>query len=74
MLSIATWCLACVQALHGQAPHIDSIDPAQGPIAGGTAVTINGTHFQGATLNVDKATIAPKALSDTEIRFTSPQH
>jgi len=60
--------------LLGQAPRIDSIDPAQGPIAGGTVVTITGANFQGATLSVDKAAVTPQSISATTIEFTSATH
>jgi sugar lactone lactonase YvrE len=60
--------------LLGQAPRIDSIDPAQGPIAGGTVVTITGANFQSATLSVDKVAVTPQAISATTIKFTSATH
>src|ERR1035437_8983883 len=68
------FCLAFSQVLQGQAPRIDSIDPSQGPIAGGTAVTIRGANLQGSSLSVDKAVIVPASITASEVRFTSPPH
>jgi sugar lactone lactonase YvrE len=62
------------QMLFGQAPRIDSVTPSQGPIAGGTMVTIRGANFEDATLFMDRATITPQAHSATEICFTTPSH
>jgi sugar lactone lactonase YvrE len=58
----------------GQAPTISSIAPSQGPIAGGTIVTVTGANFQGATLSIAGAAISPSALSATEATFTTPAH
>lgn len=66
--------LACGQELHGQAPRIDSIDPSQGPIAGGTEVTISGANLQDATVSVDKVAAGPQAISATTIHFTTAPH
>ena len=71
LLSCSIFCLTLGQTLFGQSPRIDSIDPAQGPIAGGTVVTITGANFQGATLTVDKVATTAQVLSATAIRFTS---
>ncbi len=57
-----------------QAPHIDSLDPAQGPIAGGTAVTVSGSGFAGASVTLDGKSIAPLSISDTRIRIPMPPH
>lgn len=65
--------LVCAAAL-AQQPRIDSVTPSQGPIAGGTAVTIKGANFTGATLSLDRNSIAPASQSDTEIRLTMPAH
>jgi sugar lactone lactonase YvrE len=74
LLVLLPFFLACSQTLLGQAPRIDSIDPAQGPIAGGTVVTITGANFQSATLSVDKVAVTPQAISATTIKFTSATH
>jgi hypothetical protein len=54
----------------------DAIDPASGPEAGGTVVTITGSGFLGATaVEFDGAPgTAFDVVSDTEITVTTPQH
>ncbi|MFF7145272.1 MULTISPECIES: IPT/TIG domain-containing protein [Streptomyces] len=55
------------------APIINSISPNQGPAAGGTAVTLTGSGFTGAssvTFGTNPAQFA--ALSDTKISCTAP--
>jgi hypothetical protein len=56
------------------APTVTSVAPGQGVAAGGTAVTITGAHFNGATV-VDFGTVAAAHLffdSATQITATSP--
>lgn len=55
-------------------PNIQSINPSQGPIAGGTAVTLAGSGFIGATLMLDGTAITPSSVSDTQIVFQTPAH
>jgi hypothetical protein len=58
------------------APTVTGISPANGPIAGGTAVTIAGTNFTGAT-SITIGGIAPTAVtvvSATSITATTPAH
>jgi len=74
LLAFPVFFLACCPALLGQSPRIDLIDPLQGPIAGGTVVTIKGANLEGTTLTVDKIAIVPQAVSATQIRFTTPGH
>ena len=55
-------------------PAITSINPGAGPTAGGTKVTITGTHFTGAT-EVDFAGVAATnviVVNDTTITVISP--
>jgi hypothetical protein len=55
------------------APVITSISPAQGPTAGGTAVTIIGTGFTGATGVVfGSVSAAFTVVSSTQITATAP--
>jgi len=61
-------------AAFAQQPRIDSISPSQGPIAGGTIVTIAGAGFTGAAVKLDRGAIAPLSQSDSEIRLQMPQH
>jgi len=56
------------------APQIDTISPASGPTAGGTAVTLTGTNLTNATLTVDGAPITPTDNAATAITFTTPAH
>ncbi|MFF2389696.1 IPT/TIG domain-containing protein [Agromyces sp. NPDC058104] len=57
------------------APALTSLDPDEGPAAGGTPVTITGTELAGATaVSVDGASVPFTQVSDTEIEFTTPPH
>jgi sugar lactone lactonase YvrE len=50
------------------------VSPSQGPIAGGTTITINGANLAGAAIRLDHTAIVPLSQSDTEVRFTAPAH
>ena len=65
--------LICAAAL-AQQPRIDSFSPPQGPIAGGTIVTITGANFTGGAVMLDRTTITPLSLSDSELRLQMPAH
>ncbi len=55
------------------APTVTGISPASGPDTGGTAVTISGTGFTGATsVSFGGASAKYAIVSDTEIMATSP--
>jgi hypothetical protein len=58
----------------GQGPIVSSISPTSGPAAGGTPVTITGTHFTGATsVSFGKADAASFTVDkDDQITATSP--
>ncbi|MFF2493331.1 IPT/TIG domain-containing protein [Agromyces sp. NPDC058064] len=57
------------------APALTSLDPDEGPAAGGTPVTITGTELAGATtVSVDGVSVPFTQVSDTEIEFTTPPH
>ena len=56
------------------AASIQSITPAQGPITGGTAVTLAGSGFTGTTLTLDGTAVAPSSASGTQIVFQTPVH
>jgi hypothetical protein len=58
----------------GAALNITAINPNQGPVAGGTQVTINGSGFTGFTGVGFGGTNAPTAnlVSDSQITATSP--
>ena len=61
---------------YGAGPNITLLSPSQGPTGGGTAVTITGTGFTGAT-SVTFDGIAATSLvvvSDTSITVVSPAH
>lgn len=57
-------------------PAVTSISPSSGPLAGGTAVTITGTDFTGATRvsfgSVDVPATSFTSISDTQIVVPSP--
>jgi sugar lactone lactonase YvrE len=55
-------------------PHIQTVSPSQGPIAGGFEVRIVGSGFSAATVRLDDAPIAPLSQSDGEIRLRMPEH
>jgi len=57
-----------------QQPRIDSISPSQGPVAGGTIVTVAGANFAGASVALDRAAVAPLSQSDSEIRLQMAAH
>ncbi|HEX9670821.1 MAG TPA: IPT/TIG domain-containing protein [Thermoanaerobaculia bacterium] len=59
-------------AAGAQAPRIDTLTPAQGPIAGATVVTVSGAGFVGATVELDGLPVVPSAQSATQIQFTTP--
>lgn len=65
--------MSCAAAF-AQQPRIDSISPTEGPIAGGTTVTIRGVGLSGAGVTLDRAAITPLAQSDTEVRLVMPKH
>ncbi|TFD46207.1 choice-of-anchor G family protein [Cryobacterium frigoriphilum] len=56
-------------------PALTSLVPDNGPETGGTAVTITGTGFTGATsVTIDAVGVPFVVVSDTEITFTTPAH
>lgn len=57
----------------GPAPTISSIVPANGPLAGGTNVTINGSNFAaGATVRFDGVLATGVTVNSTSITCTIP--
>lgn len=71
---LALTVLLIVQTFADAQPLIQSINPSQGPIAGGTQVTLTGTGFTGTTLTIDGTAITPSSASDTQIVFQTPVH
>ena len=57
-------------------PTITAINPAIGPITGGTSVTLTGTDFEpGSTVSVDGTPVVGAVVnSATSITFTTPAH
>lgn len=56
------------------APAITSISPASGDAAGGTAVTISGSGFTGATnVKFGSISVVPTVVNDSTITVLSPQ-
>ncbi|WP_123679475.1 IPT/TIG domain-containing protein [Curtobacterium sp. PhB115] len=60
------------------APTLTALDPDNGPVGGGTVVTVTGTGFtEDATVSVDGSDpITPDSISDdgTSLTFTTPAH
>lgn len=65
--------LTCTGAL-AQQPRIDSVLPSQGPIAGGTIVTVKGAGFVNASIFLDRTAVTPLSQNDSEVRLMMPQH
>ena len=57
-------------------PTVGAVSPSTGPAAGGTSVTITGTHLYGATGVKFGLTAATSVVvvSDTQITCTAPAH
>ncbi len=56
-------------------PYIAGASPASGSSAGGTAITVSGNNFTGATsVTVDGSSAAFTVVSDTSITATTPAH
>jgi hypothetical protein len=66
--------LFAAAAAASAAPRIDSVSPNQGPIAGGTVVTISGSGFAGASVTLDEKPIAPLSITDIQIQLSMPSH
>ncbi len=62
--------------LYAEAPTVTGVSPGGGPIAGGTAVTITGTGFTGATsvLFAGTAAISFNVVNSTTITALAPAH
>ncbi|HEY1106731.1 MAG TPA: choice-of-anchor G family protein, partial [Agromyces sp.] len=58
-----------------QAPVLTTLTPDEGPTAGNTLVTIEGTNLAGATaVTVDGAPVAFTQVDDTHVTFSTPPH
>lgn len=57
-------------------PTVTALEPARGPVAGGTIVTLEGTNFLGATAVTFGGEHATNVvvLSETELRCLTPAH
>lgn len=64
----------CGTTALGQHPRIDSISPSQGPISGGTIVSIRGANFAGSSVMVDATIVIPVSKTDSEIRVAMTKH
>ncbi|WP_022893965.1 IPT/TIG domain-containing protein, partial [Agromyces subbeticus] len=57
------------------APALTSLAPDEGPVAGGTLVTITGTDLSDASaVTIDGASVPFTQVSSTEITFVTPPH
>ncbi|KQZ08882.1 hypothetical protein ASD23_11075 [Agromyces sp. Root1464] len=56
-------------------PVLTALSPDEGPVAGGTPVTVTGTDLAGATeVTVDGVSVPFTQVSATEITFSTPAH
>src|SRR5512132_1651742 len=55
-------------------PRIESVDPARGPIAGGTVVSIRGANLAGVPVKLDRTAITPLSQTAAEVRLQMPAH
>ncbi|MGE7370694.1 IPT/TIG domain-containing protein [Neorhizobium sp. NPDC001467] len=54
------------------APTVNSVTPTEGPVAGGTSVTITGTNLTGATVTLNGTPVPFTSNTATEVVFTTP--
>jgi uncharacterized protein (TIGR03437 family) len=73
LLLLLFWFVSGSIPASGQA-RIQTISPSQGPIDGGTVVTITGSGFTGTSLTLDGAAITSVSASDTQITFRTQAH
>jgi hypothetical protein len=60
---------------YGNLAVITGVNPATGPIAGGTTITLTGTGFTGATLvTFGDVTAVPTNVTDTSLTVVTPAH
>ena len=75
MRALIALCLSMVAAAAlAQQPRIDSVSPSEGPIAGGTVVTVRGANLSGTTVKLDRDATEPISKSDSEIHIQMPRH
>ena len=56
-------------------PSVSEVDPASGPVSGGTEVTITGSGFlAGATVDIGGEASSAEVISETEIKAVTPAH
>ncbi|WP_158609678.1 IPT/TIG domain-containing protein [Cellulomonas triticagri] len=53
---------------------VDDVDPAQGPAAGGTSVTLTGENLGGVTEVLVDGVSVPAVATATTVTFTTPAH
>jgi len=63
-----------IVALAVSQSRIDSITPQQGPIGGGTVVTISGSGFAAASVTIDRTAVVPLSQTDAQVTLTMPPH
>jgi hypothetical protein len=76
MRSGALFALVLLGALRlaAQVPTVTSVAPSQGPVAGGTAVTVTGTNLAGSALSLDGVPVTAQSVSATQVTFGAPPH
>ncbi|HEY3052217.1 MAG TPA: IPT/TIG domain-containing protein, partial [Thermoanaerobaculia bacterium] len=65
--------VVCAAAFAEQ-PRIDVISPSEGPIAGGTIVTITGASLSGVSVTIDGVEVTPIARISSMIQLQMPRH
>jgi streptogramin lyase len=68
------WLTISSIAFAGGPATILTINPPEGPIAGGDIVALTGSGFIGTSLTLDGSAITPISVSDTQITFKTPAH
>ena len=66
--------LAAKPVVAAASAKIQTISPAQGPIDGGTVLTLTGSGFTGTSLTLDGTAITPVTASDSQITLRTPAH
>ncbi len=74
VLAVSFCCLAATARSGAAAPVIVALNPSQGPVAGGTVVTITGSGFAPDTaVRFNRiAAVNVRVLSDSELQLTTP--
>ncbi len=80
--TMCCWLALSSLALAQQAPirpirpasHVAALSPSQGPIAGGTIVTVAGSALSGVTVRIDGKVVTPLSQTDSIIELRMAAH